>query len=544
MPIGLSFGPELASEDDRVEALVARLVADRVASRLYARDTTLWDTDAEASERLGWTDFEANALTAIAGAEAIRAELLQAGVDRIVLCGMGGSSLAPEVIARWSDVQLSVVDSTHPDFIAGALGADLARTAVVVSSKSGSTIETLSHRSAFTAAFRAAGINPADRIIVVTDPGSQLEADARGAGQRVCFADPDIGGRFSALTAFGLVPTALAGADVRGLLADACAVREEFTRDSPTNPALRLAAVIACGLPQQYVLGIAEAPGAHWGLGQWIEQLVAESTGKAGHGVLPIALPLDAPEFTLHPANLMRVELSASASEPAQRTLGRAGFELAVNGELGAQFLLWETATAMIGHLLGIDPFDQPDVESAKIAARAVLSRDADTDPAPAVLPLVDVAAAVLAAPAHSTADSAAALISEVGAAIPANGYLAIQAYLDPSGPYAPALAELRDALASAYGVPVALGWGPRYLHSVGQLHKGGPALGAFLQLCDSGAGDVEIPDSESGFGTLIVAQARGDREVLTSRGRPVFALGSSSPAELIAALTSAARTR
>lgn len=533
MPITL----RVAQRNAAVDQILDRLVTDRVASRLYANDTTLWVSGADAAERLGWTDFEDRARTAIAVAEQIRAELLTSDVDRVLLCGMGGSSLAPEVISRWAGVPLTVIDSTHPDFIAAELASDLTRTLVVVSSKSGSTIETMSHRAAFTAAFTAAGLDPAERVLVVTDPGSPLEAAALAAGQRVCHADPDVGGRFSALTAFGLVPTALAGADVRDILEDACAARETLRIDSPANPALLLAATIAAGLPERYVLGIAEAPGTDWGLGSWIEQLVAESTGKQGHGVFPIALPHSAPELRDPAANLVRVRLGASETAAASTEPA----ELTVSAGLGAQFLLWESATAVLGHLLEIDPFDQPDVESAKVAARAVLEQEDASATEHPVSALRDAPAVLLSAPAGAAPDQTTALLSAIRAAVPPNGYLALQAYLDPAGPSAPRLDRLRDALASALQVPVSLGWGPRYLHSVGQLHKGGPALGVFLQLCDTAADELEIPGSESGFGTLISAQARGDRDVLASRGRPVFALGSDAPAELIDALVAAA---
>lgn len=543
MAITLGVGTPSAA----AQAILERLVSDRVASRVFAQDASLWSDAAQVANRLGWTDFEANARAAISDADRIRTELHASGVDRVVLCGMGGSSLAPEVIARWSNTPLTVVDSTHPGFLAEVLESDLTQTLVVVSSKSGSTIETMSHRAAFAAAFTAAGIDPAGRILVITDPGSPLERTARGAGQRVCFADPDVGGRFSALTAFGLVPTALAGVDVQEILADACAARDVLITDSTENPALRLAAEIAAGLPSRFVLGIAEAPGTDWGLGSWIEQLVAESTGKYGHGVFPIALPHAAPEFEAPPANLLRVRLGASefaaaSSDPA---------ELTVAAGLGAQFLLWEVATAVLGHLLGIDPFDQPDVESAKVAARAVLDRPEGSDVAADAAPLADLPAALVAAPPKAlrgaTADKPATaheLLTALDAAVPTGGYLAIQAYLDPSGSYADELAALRDELARSLAVPVSFGWGPRYLHSVGQLHKGGPALGAFLQLCDSAASELSIPGSESGFGTLIAAQARGDREVLSARGRPVFALTSDTPGELVAALVAAVRVR
>ncbi|WP_125099189.1 glucose-6-phosphate isomerase [Leucobacter chromiireducens] len=513
---------------------LAALIAERAASRLFARDTTLWPVTSSAAYRLGWTDFERNALTAISAAEQIRAELDAQGIDRVVLCGMGGSSLAPEVIARWASTPLTVVDSTHPEFVAAALGADLSRTLVVISSKSGSTIETQSHRAAFTAAFTAAGLDPAQRIIVVTDPGSPIAAAARAAGQRVCFADPDVGGRFSALTAFGLVPTALAGIDVRALLAEACELRPLLVEDSPENPALQLAAAIFAGLPEQYVLGIIEQADLSWGLGTWIEQLVAESTGKSGAGVLPIALHPGAPEASAPPANLERVRV---ATAPIAHEAREEAGELEVVGGLGAQLLLWETATALLGHLMEIDPFNQPDVESAKVAARAVLTADAAPGSAAAATRIVDLPARLLASPVTPSPADCAELLAAIRSSIPRNGYLAIQAYLDPTAPYAEALERLRDALAQELEVPVALGWGPRYLHSVGQLHKGGPALGAFLQLSGGGSEEVPIPGSDSGFATLIAAQARGDREVLASRGRPVFALVTPAPDALIAQL-------
>ncbi|WP_341872816.1 glucose-6-phosphate isomerase [Leucobacter insecticola] len=420
-----------------VDRELAALVRDRVASRLFALDASLWGPEAaaEAAIRLGWTDFQASAGAVVADAEKLREELRARGIDRVVLCGMGGSSLAPAVICRWAGVQLVTLDSTHPAAVQAALGGELARTVVVVSSKSGGTIETLSHRAAFTAAFRKAGLDPAQHIVVVTDPGSALEADASAVGQRVFLADPNVGGRFSALTAFGLVPSVLAGADVRPLIAEAAAVRDALASDSALNPALVLAAAIAQDLPEKYVLGIVADADARWGLGSWIEQLVAESTGKSGRGVLPIALPDDAAELVRRPLNTRVVRLAAGS-----RSLAGSSEELTVAAPLGAQLLLWETATAVLGRLMGIDPFNQPDVESAKLAARAQL--DAATP-----------------APRHDSV-SPASLITTLRASLPANGYLAIQAYLDPEGPAAPLLHELRNGLADALGAPVALCWG------------------------------------------------------------------------------------
>lgn len=511
------------SVDVRVDAAVSAaadpaltaLARDRVAGRVFARDATLWGpaAEAEAAIRLGWTDIADRAAETIAAAAALRDRLRAEGVDRVVLCGMGGSSLAPAVIARWSGVELTMLDSTHPDAVRRALGSDPARTVVVVSSKSGSTIETRSHLAAFEQRLGDAGIDAASRIVIVTDPGSPLDVESRAAGRHVFNADPHVGGRFSALTAFGLVPSVLAGADATGLVADAVAVRPALTADDAGNPALRLAAAIAAGLPDRSVLALSEAPGARWGLGAWIEQLIAESTGKQGRGVLPIALPDDAPEIAAPPASTLPVRLGDDAA-PANG--------IAVSGPLGAQLLLWEVATAALGRLMGIDPFDQPDVEAAKVAARAALAAGPS--------PEADAAA-------DAGRPSPAELAAELRAAVQPLGYLAIQAYVDPEGPAAAPLRALRGRLAGALGVPVALGYGPSFLHSVGQLHKGGPAIGAFLQVTHAAAEDLAIPASESTFGELIAAQAHGDRSVLVERGRPVVVLDTADPERDIAAL-------
>ncbi|WP_244303361.1 glucose-6-phosphate isomerase [Leucobacter coleopterorum] len=405
-----------------------------------------------------------------------------------------------------------------------ALQGDLPRTIVVVSSKSGGTIETLSHRAAFNEAFREADLDPAQHMAVVTDPGSALEADARAAGQRVFLADPNVGGRFSALTAFGLVPSVLAGADARVLVAEAQAVREELASDTPDNLALRLAVAIVAELPEKYVLGLVAEPDARWGLGAWIEQLVAESTGKEGKGVLPISLPEDAIEIQSPPANTRIVRLGNDHVSP-----GFVG-ELAVAAPLGAQLLLWETATAVIGRLMGIDPFDQPDVESAKVAARVQLEAVPQSENASAMSPRASA----------SESQDLNEPLATLRQGTPANGYLAIQAYLDPKGPSAPLLHELRNRLAELLGVPVALGWGPRYLHSTGQLHKGGPALGAFLQITEQNLEPLAIPGSRNGFDRLISAQSSGDHDVLISRGRPVWILACADPAAGLRSLLAA----
>ncbi|MGL5911902.1 MAG: glucose-6-phosphate isomerase, partial [Phycicoccus sp.] len=283
---------------DAVAAHVPGLVAGSFASRLFAKDATLWGAEAEpeASKRLSWVGLPRTSRPLVGEIAALREELRSGGVDRVVLCGMGGSSLAPEVICATAGVDLVVLDSSQPDMVRGAL-VDLDRTVVVVSSKSGSTVETDSQRRVFVAAFEAAGIDATQRVVVVTDPGSPLDREARAAGYRVVNADPDVGGRYSALTAFGLVPSGLAGADVEALLDDAEAVADVLAGDDDGNPGLRLGAAIAGTDPLRDKLVLLDEGSGLTGFADWAEQLLAESTGKQGTGILPVVVGGDdAPE--------------------------------------------------------------------------------------------------------------------------------------------------------------------------------------------------------------------------------------------------------
>ncbi len=503
---------------DAIERVVPQLVSDGVAGAITAQDPTLWGAaaEAEATIRLGWTEAVAVSRALIDDIEALREDLAAKGVHRVVLCGMGGSSLAPEVITKTYGVALVVLDSTDPEQVHGALSGPLQSTVVVVSSKSGSTVETDSQKRAFAAAFEAAGIDPIGRIVIVTDPGSPLDQSARADGYRVFNADPNVGGRYSALSAFGLVPCGLAGVDVGQLLDEADSASYSLALDTEDNPGLVLGAVLAGTRPLKDKIGIV-ADGTHIvGFGDWAEQLIAESTGKEGKGLLPVVLELDAPELGLDLPDLQVIRLVKDARATHEVSAG----EVEIAGSLGAQLLTWEYATVVAGRLLGINPFDQPDVESAKIAARALID-----DLAPPAPPLftdgtVDVRAAGLELPAEQTVDAA---LDALLATVPADGYLAVQVYLDRVA--YPALEELRASFAARIGRPVTFGWGPRFLHSTGQFHKGGPAFGTFLQITGAGETDVEIPDRPFTFGQLITAQAAGDASVLADHGRPVLTL-------------------
>jgi len=503
-----------------IDETVPGLVHDLVASRITSGDTTLWgpDAEAEAAVRLGWVEAVSVSRPLVPEIEALRAQLARDGITRVVLAGMGGSSLAPEVIAQTARVELTILDSTAPGQVLAALDEGLEGTVLVVSSKSGSTVETDSQRRTFETAFRDLGIDPAERIVVVTDPGSPLDAAAREAGYRVFNADPNVGGRYSALTAFGLVPAGLAGVDIAELLDEAEASLLEVAIDSAENPALRLAAAIAATSPRRDKLGVV-SDGTHIdGLPDWIEQLIAESTGKDGTGILPVVLLPVSPELDAAPADLQIVRLVDDANAFHLREQHQG--EILVSGTLGAQFIVWEYATAIAGHLLGIDPFDQPDVESAKVAARGLL----DARPEPTAPVFVEAGVEVrVSDPALAVSGSIEGVLDALWARLGEDGYVSIQAYVNRID--VPQLQGLRELVAADSGRPTTFGWGPRFLHSTGQYHKGGPAQGVFLQILERTDVDLEIPGRPFTFGQLIEAQAAGDAAVLAAHGRPVVSL-------------------
>jgi glucose-6-phosphate isomerase len=508
---------------EAVSRVVPQLVSDLVASRITGQDASLWGQAAEeeAAKRLGWTEAVVVSEGLVDDILALRDELRDDGVDHVVLAGMGGSSLAPEVITRTAGVPLTVLDSTHPDQVAAALADRLETSVLVVSSKSGSTVETDSQKRVYERAFRDAGIDPISRIVIVTDPGSPLDVSARADGYRVFNADPDVGGRYSALTAFGLVPSGLAGVDIAGLLDEASSVSGRLAVDRADNPALVLGAAIAGTRPLKDKLAIVADGTYIVGFADWAEQLIAESTGKNGTGLLPVVLAVDSPELTLNLPDLQVVRLVESARETHEVAEG----EIEISGTLGAQLLVWEYATAVAGRLLNINPFDQPDVESAKTATRGLLDDRPEPEPAAFEVDGVEVRGS---ASVVSGATTLAQVIDNLTAQVGADGYLAIQAYLDRT--HDQRLSGLRDAFAGRLGRPVTFGWGPRFLHSTGQFHKGGPRSGAFLQLRGRPDGDLEIPERPFTFGQLIQAQAAGDASVLEDLGRPVLSLTLTDP--------------
>ncbi|MGQ7788534.1 glucose-6-phosphate isomerase [Nesterenkonia sp. K-15-9-6] len=513
---------------DAVDAQVPGLIDHEFASRLAAQDHTLWGAAAEdeASKRLGWVALFADSRELLPRIAELRDQLAAEGVDRVVLAGMGGSSLAPEVICATEGVELTVLDSTDPQHVAAVVGTAVERTVLVVSSKSGSTVETDSQRRIVSAAFAAAGIDAASRTVVVTDPGSPLAESAAADGVRAVFeADPTVGGRYSALTAFGLVPSGLAGADIEALLDDAEEAFTVLAGDDDANPGLQLGSAIGGTQPLRNKLVITDAGSPLVGLGAWIEQLIAESTGKEGTGVLPVIVSDGEPELTRELDDVLVVQIIDADAEEGSSVDGDTADTVVTphvvrtGGSLGAQFVLWEVATAVAGALLGINPFDQPDVESAKTAARGLLD-----SPAPEAGDAVtDGAVEIRTAGGAPVGEDLGSALRGLLAQVPGDGYVAVMAYLDRTSEAR--LEDVRAQFAAHTGRPVTFGWGPRFLHSTGQFHKGGPHVGVFLQITADAAEDLEVPGRPFTLQKLIGAQAAGDAQVLAGHGMPVLQL-------------------
>jgi glucose-6-phosphate isomerase len=522
---------------DAEQEAAAALIADGVPAALMAKDPGLWGPDAaeEASTRLGWVTAPRSSRSLLGPLNVLAAQVREDGLDHVVLAGMGGSSLAPEVISRSAGVPLTVLDTTDPHQVAATVRDRLETALVVVSSKSGSSVETDSHRRIYERAFAGLGLSPeqvARRFVVVTDPGSPLEKTADEAGYHVMLADPNVGGRYSALTAFGLVPAALAGADVTRLLDEADSVASVLA-GTLDNPGLALGAALGgYALAGHDKAVLADCGSGLAGFGDWAEQLIAESTGKDGRGILPVVVEGEsAPGFSPGPD----VHLIA-LGDPA------GPVDTVISGPLGAQFLVWEYAVAVAGRLLGVNPFDQPNVTESKDNTRRLLA-DAGDGPLPAGEPAFTDGAIDVHGDADFIAGAAdlAGLLDAVLWSLPESGYLAIMAYLDRVGDAD--AQRLRTALAARTPHPVTFGWAPRFLHSTGQYHKGGPQSGVFLQITGALAEDVEVPGEPYTLGRLQLAQALGDLDALSRRGRPAIRLHLRDRPAGIAQLLAAAST-
>ncbi|MEO8274978.1 MAG: transaldolase [Thermoanaerobaculia bacterium] len=525
--------------------------------RLWQKDATLWTAHDEAAW-LGWLDAPERESARLGSYAELARVAAQQNVRDVLLLGMGGSSLGAEVLRRSFGAipgapRLHVLDSTHPDQVRAFADEIDPRSAwVVVASKSGSTIEPNLLMSFFLDRFSATlGKEAAARFIAVTDPGSSLDRLAREQNFLALVpGESTIGGRFSALSPFGLVPGALAGIDLSGYLARAAELatscREPEVLDNPgVALGLALGVAAAAGRDKLTLILAPEIPA----LGAWLEQLIAESTGKLGKGILPVD-----GEF-LAPANwygkdrlFVAVRFAGRLAEAQEAAIadlvavGQPVVELDCAGlsSLGAEFFRWEFATAVAGSHLGLHPFDQPDVEAAKIAAKRLTKQVEETGSLPPESPFYaehgielfadpdEAAALFLATDERSLRGLVAAHLDR---ARPGD-YVALCAFLEMNESSESALGEIRHAISRITGVASTLGFGPRFLHSTGQAHKGGPATGIFLQFTDRPLADLPIPGQRLTFGQVIAAQARGDLEVLAQRGRRTLRIHLATGAE------------
>lgn len=515
-----------------VEAALHEMALTRLVARLWAKDHTLWKPDpTEIANRLGWLTVAEQLRDKVGALQAFAQGVRQAGFRDVVLLGMGGSSLGPEVLrctfgSARGFPRLWVLDSTVPGFIRKVTKAITpSRTLFILASKSGGTIEVMSLYAHFSALVAKARKNTGGaQFIAITDPGTSLGALAHERGFRTTFTNPpDIGGRYSVLSYFGLVPAALLGLDVLQLLdrgiemAQAC--RPGIPPDQ--NPGAYLGAVMGIlGRSGRDKVTLVASPKIG-SFGLWAEQLLAESTGKEGKGLIPVAQEPPAPADVYGNDRLfvyLRLEGDANAAcDKHVNALERAGqpvVRLALRDkyDLGAEFFRWEFATAMAGHYLGIHPFDQPNVQESKENTSHVL----DYVKTHGHLPRSD-----------APEGGVETLLAQAGP----GRYLALLAYLTPSSRTDAAIRALRKTLLTTYHVATTAGYGPRYLHSTGQLHKGGPNSGLFLQLIEDMKPDVPVPGQPFTFGMLAQAQAVGDYQSLQARHRAVVRVRVSSRA-------------
>ena len=543
-----------------VDAAVAEWHTNNKVDRFWRKDPTLWTSHGE-ENWLGWIDVVERQQKDLAAFTALAAEVKAAQFTSVLLLGMGGSSLCPEVLAVTFGPQpgfpvLHIVDSTDPAQVKAARDqVDLKKTLVLVSSKSGSTLEpNILKQYFFEEMKKAAGEAQAgSHFIAITDPGSKLEQVARADGFRhIFYGDPQIGGRYSALSNFGVVAAAVAGLDVPKLLAEAAKAVASAKQPVESNPAAQLGLLLGSAANAgRDKITFFTSPEVH-DLGAWLEQLIAESTGKLGKGITPVDREtIGVPEVYGSDRVFAYVRLKGTADasqDAAVKKLEEAGhpvvwIEIADRYEIFGQFFTWEIATAVAGSVMGINTFDQPDVEAAKVEARALTTEYEKTGRLPQRTPFLTVGGLALYA-----TDAYAAKLKAVAAGntladvlrahldqLHAGDYFATLAFIPMFAGHEAAIQAFRHKVRDRKRVATCMGFGPRFLHSTGQDYKGGPNTGVFLQITAEHAVDQAIPGQKYSFGVVIAAQAAGDLAVLESRGRRALRvhLGADVPAGL-----------
>ena len=532
------------------EKAAADWQANSTLDRFWRKDASLW-TSGDEEKWMGWLNIVERQLADRAAFAALSADVKQAGFKHLVLLGMGGSSLCPEVLAVTFGQQpgfpaLAIVDTTDPVQVKSVRDrVDLAKTLVIVASKSGSTLEPNVQKQYFFEEMKqAVGADKAgSHFIAITDPGSKMEQVAKADNFRhIFYGDPQIGGRFSALSNFGVVVAAAAGLDIDRLLASAASGVADAKKPVPENPAAQIGLLMGVAANAgRDKLSILTSPEIY-DLGAWMEQLVAESTGKLGKGITPVDREtIGAPEvygadrlfayIRLASTKDTGLDAKVAALEAAGQPVIR--IEIADTYGLFAQFFTWEVATAIAGSVTGINPFNQPDVESAKIEARALTEAYEKTGKLPVSTPfLTDAGVEIYATEAYAAKLKAAAPSQTLAGIVKAHldqivagDYFAALAYLPMFAEHEAAIQSFRHKVRDAKKVATCLGFGPRFLHSTGQDYKGGPNEGVFVQITAKHAADLAIPGQKLSFGVVIDAQSAGDLAVLEARGRRALRL-------------------
>ena len=552
--------------DKAVDASLEAWRADGSVRRLWARDASLWTSGPEA-KWLAWLDIVGERLEHVDELEAFAKDVKDSGFEHVLLLGMGGSSLGPEVFgetfgrrAGWP--KLHVLDSTDPQQIKTFENTvDLPETLVIVSSKSGGTLEPNILKAYFWARMQeAVGADKAGaHFVAVTDPGSHMQKVAEGDGfRKIFYGNPEIGGRYSVLSNFGLVPAAAIGIDVRAFLKSTQVMVHSCSAGTPpgANPGVVLGTIMGCAQKAGHdKVTIIASPGIA-DLGAWLEQLIAESTGKLGRGLVPVdgetvAAPDDYGKDRLF-AYLHADDAADAAQDAAVNALEKAGHpvvRVGISGhqEIGQQFFLWEFATAVAGSIIGIDAFDQPDVEASKIKTRELTDAAAKDGKLPEETPFAAFDGVKLFADPKNAAalqgDSLVAVLKAHFARAHAGDYVGILAYVERNPAHIAALQKLRLLVRDRTHLATAAEFGPRFLHSTGQAYKGGPNSGVFLQITADDAADLAVPGEGYTFSLVKAAQARGDFGVLAERDRRALRvhLGADVSAGL-AALTEAVK--
>ena len=547
-------GANLGTYATRISARLASWTHARASERIWRKDPSFWPQApaSDVASRLGWMSLPETMGPEVEGLRQFAKDVVADGFEHVLLLGMGGSSLAPEVYARTFGSasgypDLRVLDSTHPEAVVSLVRPEtIARTLFIVSSKSGTTLEPNAFFRYAWAKVNASNNNPGRQFVAITDPGTPLQALAQSRGFRRCYtATPDVGGRYSALTHFGLVPCATLGHDPGALLAAAHTMSRACGSSvrAEASPGLALGAALGeLALAGHDKVVFLTSPGVG-AFPAWVEQLIAESLGKLGRGIVPVPSEARATDtMGAHDAVYVRLRLRAELDPSVEGALdqlaGRGApvlrFEVDRPDDLGGEIFRWELAIASAGTVIGVDPFDQPDVELAKELAREAMQPATPGAKAGPGLP----------APVPAGSDQLPGALGSWLASSRPGDYVAVQAFLAPLEGARRGVEELAEAIRLRSRLATTMGFGPRFLHSTGQLHKGGPPSGLFLQLVDDVSADVPVPELSITFRRILRAQADGDAQALLQKHRRLLRVNvGADPVEGLLAVTRAFRS-